>query len=117
MFGKQTKKHVWVLLSAVLMLVFATTACGGPKSPIVGKWEQVNGIETWEFFKDGTVSISGGLLPTVGNYKFIDGNRMRVEFGGLVALIGPQVFEVHISGDRLTLKSETLGTVEFARVR
>ena len=116
MFGRQTNKYVWMLL-AVLMLMFAATACRSPQSSIVGKWEADDGIETWEFFKDGTVSVSGGWFPVAGNYKFIDRNHMRIDFGGLGALAGPQVFEVDISGNRLILKSERLGTVGATRIQ
>jgi hypothetical protein len=94
------------MLVVALALLTVTLGCGGSKSAIVGRWDMADSHEIWEFYSDGTLTSSGGLIPMGGNYEFISSDRIRIEFGGLGALTGPQVFRVEISGDRLTLVPE-----------
>ncbi|MDI6891238.1 MAG: hypothetical protein QMC83_09950 [Thermodesulfovibrionales bacterium] len=74
---------------------------------IIGKWEQYDpkGNETLEFFKDGTVSTfheSFGF-SVAGDYRFIDNKHVRINLGGLWALVGPIVCKVSVSGNNLIL--------------
>lgn len=117
MFRTKAKRRLWLL--ALLIAVLAmSAACGGsrPQSAIVGKWQQVGGGETIEFYKDGTVTATSMGLPVTGNYKFVDGSHIRIELGGIWAIGGPQIFEVSIVGNRLTLKTSYL-TTEYTRVK
>ena len=106
-------------ISIIAIALLATTmGCGGAESQIVGKWQMVDSPEMWEFYSDGTLTSSGGLIPMGGNYSFIDNDRIRIEFGGLGALAGPQVFQVEIAGDRLTLvpDSDLFDTIVMTRM-
>jgi len=53
---------------------------------------------------------------TTGNYEFIDDNRIRIALAGLWGLGGPQVYEVEISGNQLTLKSTDGTVMEYTKV-
>jgi hypothetical protein len=65
--------------------------------------EKHYGTETMEFFKDGTVSLVGKEMSLGGTYKFVDTNRMKLEYGDLGAWMGPIITTISISGNELTL--------------
>jgi len=73
-----------------------------PEDALVVKWKEVGGTETMEFFKDGTVSIVDEGMSMAGSYRFVDKDRVKVELGGLGALMGPVVARVSISGEDLS---------------
>ena len=84
---------------------------------LVGKWEAEDGSSV-TFSRDGTVIFEGGFLTIVGNYRVLDGHRLRVDLQGIWGLGGPAVYEYQISGDTLTLIGGPLSTVtEYTRVR
>lgn len=91
-----------ILLTVLLMVVLA--GCGkNPKESIVGKWKESDGTETIEFFKDGTVVLIKDGMSIAGNYTFLDDNRIKMELGGLGALIGPVVSEISFPGSELVM--------------
>lgn len=69
---------------------------------IVGKWSEVGRTEKMELFKDGTITIADYGMTMGGKYTFVDKDRIRVELGGLGALLGPVVVTISISGDEMT---------------
>lgn len=120
------RRHVFARYSALVALwaagVLAVvsggawTACTSPQRAIVGRWQVVNSAEVWEFHQDGTLVVRGGVVGSSGSYRFIDATHLRVDFGGLLGLAGPQVFEVRISGNRLTLRPPAGGSIELTRL-
>ncbi len=110
--------HLITAFLVMAALFTAVVSCGGAESQIIGKWQFVDSAETIEFFSDGTV-MTGGSLPMGGSYDFVDQNRIRIQFGGLGALAGPQIFGVQISGNRLALVPEydPSGVWELVRVK
>jgi len=87
-------------------------ALRAPQQAIVGKWRPIDnsGIETWEFWADGTMVVTfgttekatsgNGKVPVIGKYKFLDESRMMVEFElrGIAALFfGSASRIVHVS--------------------
>jgi hypothetical protein len=107
----------WMLRLAVLFLVLASIACGGSQRSLIGKWQGGDADEVWEFSNEGTVSVSSGDLSAAGTYEFIAADHIRVEFRELMALNGPQVLQVAVAGDQLTLKSPSLGSLQLTRVK
>jgi murein DD-endopeptidase MepM/ murein hydrolase activator NlpD len=78
---------------------------------ILGKWERYDtkyrGKETIKFWKDGTISSyheTFGFCIT-GNYKFINTNNVKIEFGGIWGITGPNIYEVSVSDNNLVLTS------------
>jgi len=121
MLAKQTLKRFGVLCSLCLVLVLAMmlVACSSTEKAIIGKWEKADGGESIEFFKDGTaiVESEGGWGWTVtANYEFIDDNRISLALSGLFGLAGPQVYEVEISRNQLTLTSTDGTIMEYTKV-
>lgn len=95
--------------------VVALSACKA-ENALVGKWQDEEGY-IMEFFKDGTVTFSGGYFTVTGNYKFTDDTHIRLDLQGLWGLFGPQVVEVRIAGNTLTMKDSTGIVSELRRVK
>lgn len=105
-----------LLLSSVILLsLLHLTACSGQKN-IVGKWQDVQGTESMEFFKDGTVTAKAGGMSLGGKYSFVDDERIKIELGGMGALAGPTIAKVAISGNELTLTDENDKPTKYRRV-
>lgn len=88
----------WIVVVLTLSLLVSCSS----ESAIVGKWSEIGGTETIEFFKDGTVSVVDNGITMGGSYKFVEKDRIKLELSGLGALAGPIVAKVSIKGDELT---------------
>ena len=106
-----------VLIVTVLALATLTAACGDQKleDSIVGKWKVANSAESWEFSKDGKLSVSGGQTPAAGVYKISDESHIYVEIQGPQGLSRPEVLEVRISSDRMTLYARSVLNLELTK--
>lgn len=80
----------------------------------MGKTESTESIE---FFKDGTVSVVDKGMSMGGSYRFVDDNRIRIELGGLGALVGPMVYRISISRGELTMTSPDGDFLRYQRVQ
>lgn len=96
------------LLISLISVASVLATCGG-KPSIQGKWEQVSGESTlpffggtgtlWEFFGDGTVSMS--VMGNIsGKYSWPDNSHLKIEF----AQGSGVVYEFTQSSDEITLK-------------
>jgi len=115
------------LMNARTIAVWTTAFCfaallgsclAGPRSAVLGQWKEIGGTEVIEFFRDGTITIldqSGASMG--GSYKWIEGNKMRIELSGLGALMGPMVATVTVSGGELTLAMQNGEVWKYNRVR
>lgn len=104
-------------LALVLLVVFVVSCSAKPEDTIVGKWSEVEGTETLEFFKDGTISLVSRGMPMGGSYKFVDTDRMKWELGGMGALTGPIIVTVSISGNVLTLTMPNGNVGKYKRTK
>ncbi len=101
--------------SRISRLVFFAALClfsswGGaqPRQSLVGKWQEVGGDETMEYFSDGTFRAKKDFISASGRYRYLDEHRLQVQFTGLLGLAGPQVYTVEFSPDgRLHLTDRT----------
>jgi hypothetical protein len=93
---------------AAVALVFAMTGCGN--SSITGKWRMMGGTNTtlWEFSSNGAVLV-GDIR---GRYKFGDQDRIKIE-----TPFATTVYQLKISGDRMTLQEPGGSKLEFTRIR
>jgi len=108
-------KKVMIVLGVVVILVSSMMmGCekaegeknkeDGKEKTIAGKWKEVGGIQTIEFFKEGTVVVvDKGDPPLAGDYRFIDDNRIRMDLKGLGELLGPVVAEISVPRNEITL--------------
>ena len=87
---------------------FAVVVLTGAKKKtpeIVGAWCSGDG-DRWEFFDEGTTLLTPLTIEAaVGDYRFVDDHRIRVDWGGSWSMmVGPTVYEVTRDGSRMTLK-------------
>ena len=101
----QSKPGLWII---ALALLFAMAGCGN--STIVGKWRLMGGSNTilWEFSANGAVLIG----DVRGRYKFGDQDRIKIE-----TPFATTVYQMTISGDRMTLQEPGGSKLEFTRIR
>jgi hypothetical protein len=112
--GNTMKSMARTLVVLVSALLFVSCSL---KSSIVGKWQEIGGSETIEFFKDGTISLTSHGISLNGKYTFIEDDRIKVEFGGLGSIAGPILYRASISSGELTLNDSKGKTSKFARVK
>lgn len=102
-----------VMIVLGILLLVPLSGCGkSGKAGIVGKWKEVDGTQTIEFFKDGTVTtVDKGEPPLTGNYKFIESNRIRMEFTGIGELLGAVIAEYKPKENEIVL-TNPMGKIE-----
>lgn len=114
-------KRLSKVMAVVSLCIFigGILACERRQPSLIGTWQSASG-ETFEFFKDGTVRMRGetgrpfGVRTFIGNYRLIDGNRVRLEMTALGININ-LIFAYNLSRDTLTLKNEEKGEVSTYR--
>ena len=89
-------------------MLFTLAGCGN--SSIVGKWRLMGGSNAilWEFSPNGGVLV-GDMR---GRYKFGDQDRIKIE-----TPFATMVYQMNISGDRMTLQELGGPKLEFMRVK
>jgi hypothetical protein len=95
---------------ALVVLLCAMVGCGGPSHDIVGKWRTSGDSNAgiWEFSRNGSVLIGNDR----GRYSFGDNSRIKIEMP-----YAKSVYQIEISGDRMTLRSPNGLKLEFTRVK
>jgi len=93
---------------AAIALLFAMAGCGD--STVVGKWRMAGGSNAtlWEFSANGAVLVG----DVRGRYKFGDRDRIKIE-----TPFATTVYEMKISGDRMTLQEPGGSKLQFTRIR
>ena len=93
---------------AATILLFTMVGCGN--STIVGKWRMMGGSNAilWEFSANGVVLVG----DVRGRYKFGDQDRIKIE-----TPFATTVYQMKISGDRMTLQEPGASKLEFTRMR
>jgi hypothetical protein len=101
----QSKPQSWIIAIA---LVFAMAGCGS--STIVGKWRLMGGSNAilWEFSANGAVLVG----DVRGKYEFGDRDRIKIQ-----TPFATTVYQMQISGDRMTLQEPGGSRLEFTRIR
>ena len=96
--------RLWLIAIA---LAFAMAGCGN--STIVGKWRMMGGSDAilWEFSANGAVLVG----DVRGRYKFGDQDRIKIE-----TPFATTVYQLKISGDRMTLQEPGGSKLEFTRI-
>jgi len=110
-------KRPYYWLAAVSLVAFLVSCAAKPENSITGKWQQVNGTETIEFFKDGRVRSDEQGRNIQGNYKFLDNKRMELTMGGAEVRKNTLVAQVTLSGKELTLVLPGSGELKYKKVQ
>jgi hypothetical protein len=101
----QSKPRLRIIAFA---LAFAMAGCGS--STIVGKWRLMGGSNAilWEFSANGIVLVG----DVRGRYKLGHEDRIKIQTPFATA-----VYQMKISGDRMTLQELGGSKLEFTRIR
>ena len=112
------RKRVVLLVALCLVLssIILASCSPSPKKAILGKWEGVNTEFIYEFFEEGTLTMSkdddsGG--PAIVRYEFIDANHIKIDAG---SFCGALVCQVKFSDDKLFLEGSDGSSLEFVRL-
>jgi len=91
-----------------IALLLAMTGCGN--SSVVGKWRLMGGSNAilWEFSSNGAVLVG----DVRGRYKFGHEDRIKIE-----TPFATMVYQMKISGDRMTLQELGGSKLEFTRIK
>src|SRR6266849_2126746 len=103
-----SKPKLALLLIASIAFLCVMAGCGN--STIVGKWRMMGGSNAtlWEFSGNGVVLV-GDMR---GRYKFGDQDRIKIE-----TPFATTVYQMKISGDRMTLQEPGGSKLEFTRIK
>jgi hypothetical protein len=93
---------------AAIILLLALAGCGN--STIVGKWRLMGGSNAilWEFSANGVVLVG----DVRGRYKLGHEDRIKIE-----TPFATVVYQMKISGDRMTLQELGGSKLEFTRIK
>jgi hypothetical protein len=95
-------------IMAAIVLLCVLAGCGN--SSIVGKWRMMGASNAilWEFSPNGVVLVG----DVRGRYKLGHENRIKIE-----TPFATSVYQLKISGDRLTLQELNGSKLEFTRIK
>jgi hypothetical protein len=93
---------------AAIVSLCVIAGCGN--SSIVGKWRMMgaSNVILWEFSPNGVVLVG----DVRGRYKLGHENRIKIE-----TPFATSVYQLKISGDRLTLQELNGSKLEFTRIK
>jgi hypothetical protein len=100
----------WFIAACLLVSFWLITGCGGKAHEIAGAWRTSTdpNAMVWEFSSDGSV-----LMGTKrGRYSFGDNNRIKIETS-----IATSVYQIEMSGDKMTLKEPNGSKLVLTRVK
>jgi hypothetical protein len=98
------------LVTTLIICCCLLTGCGNPSHQIVGSWrlgDDPNAI-IWEFGNDHSVLVGTNR----GRYSFGDNNRIKIETS-----IATSVYQMEISGNKMTLTDPRGSKLEFTRAK
>ena len=110
------------LIASVVLISLASCSSGvksrvaNPENAILGKWREINGSATIQFFKEGTVILTGKGKKTTSYYKLFDEKHLKIEpkFSSKVIKDPSRLVKFSINQDQLTL-SDSEGVTRFRR--
>ena len=107
------REHLRIFLFGLITfigfnLLVHTAYAENTTKTILGKWKEIGSTDTIEFFKDGTIILELAGATTIGDYRFLDQNRIRVDLQGFYGMAGPQVTRISIENDKLIFAKDFL---------
>src|SRR3990172_7130843 len=94
------------LFSVSVILCVLLIGCTST-SKIIGSWVDSDG-GNYEFYKDGSMSISTLGIPMSGSYELIDRETIKMSLDGLLGFGGSTIFNYKVTGNQLTLTTGDL---------
>ena len=117
---------IGMLAALVAVFAFATGIVDLPSvlSPeaklqrqLVESWREPSGA-ILTFYENGTLEESGSIIPLNGSYMITDSSHITIQFSGLGALAGAQIWQVSVNGNTLYITNTWDGSnITATRVR
>ena len=107
---KLSLSHRPWLVTILITCCFLFTDCGSASHQVVGTWhlgDDPNAI-VWEFGNDHSVVMGTNR----GRYSFGDNNRIKIKTS-----IATSVYQMEISGNKMTLTAPRGSKLEFTRAK
>jgi len=89
-----------VVILAVILVVIVISP---PKNAILGRWLDDEYESEWEFFKDGTVTMSYFSVTDSGKYRFLNKNTIEISGLELSSYGNARTARVEIKGNKMKL--------------
>ena len=107
------KIRTWSIILVLVVLLSTIAACGGG-NPLLGKWEDEDGMMI-EFKDDNTFTIGAMEMVIVEGTYTVSGSKVTLSAPDLDE--EDIVLNFTISGDKVTMTDETGDVTEFTRVK
>lgn len=115
---KHIPKSLLGFFTTIALLVSGFGSDENFMGAIVGKWQEIGGDnETLEFSENGTVSCVSKLMTLGGKYSRDGGDRLKMEFKGVTALVGPLIMRVSFSDGNLKLTDDKGKVSSYQRAK
>ncbi len=110
------------LIASVALISLASCSSGvksrvaNLENAILGKWREINGSATIQFFKEGTIILTEKGKTTTAYYKLFDEKHLKIEpkFSSKITKDPSRIVKFSINQDQLTL-SDSEGVTRFRR--
>jgi len=114
---REALKRPIVGLGIVCIAAVLVSCSSKPEKMIVGRWQEIGGTETMEFFKDGTVRIKDVDVSLEGSYQFVEKDRVKFVLRGFDPLKGPMVEKISFSRGKLILTMRDGKAYTYGRLK
>lgn len=94
-----TMMRAFRLCLVIGLVVFAASCSLKPSWDVVGKWQKMDGTETLEFSRNGTVTVTSGASSLTVPYVFMDAKHVQITLGPF----GSLSTEAIVTADSLVL--------------
>ncbi len=108
------KRSIIITAIGICLFSFILQSRSSKRDLLIGKWESMDGKETIEFFKDGTVMVISRGLPFGGTYKLIDHSSLRLKVESIFPMV--VVMKFSVSRNSLSLTDPYGKTTKYKRV-
>jgi len=95
------KTFIYAMMA--ILFIASIPSASELENKLVGKWKEEGKTKVLEFFKGNTVTTVNRGKSSVGEYQFLDEDRIKMSLGGISSLAGSQLFTIIISGNTLYL--------------
>ena len=88
-----------------------------PKNAIIGRWQEIDGTETVEFFMEDTFNVVVQGMSMTGRYNFLDEGRIKLESDGISSGARSIICRVSVSENELTFTSPDGKVKRYRRIK
>jgi hypothetical protein len=114
-YGVVSERIARGALLVTVVMAFVIGCTSRPEDALIGRWEEVDGIDDLRFHDDGTVTIGSEGALVGGNYRFVGEDRLELSFGPPGSPFPPRYVRITLGPDTMTVVEEERGRVRKYR--